>query len=121
MKYLLMVVLLFSFSQTSAAGTTQSLYTGNDLLDLCEAYLDDDPINISRGRTCFAYAGGIVDAHDNFVGWGDLKKEWCKPENMAVKQSVRIVTKYLQEHPQDLHKSAASLVTNAFIKAFPCE
>jgi len=119
MKYLLMIVLLFSFNQARAA-TVESLYTGNELLDRCEAYLSDTG-SAAKGNTCFGYLAGIADAHDDFVAGGLHGKEWCKPENMKGKQLVRIVTKYLQEHPENLHYTAASLVANAFRKAFPCE
>jgi len=114
-----MIVLLFSFSQARAV---QYFYTGNELLELCEAYLDGGTsANIAKGNTCFGYVTGISDAHNNFVGWKVMEQQWCKPENMDGTQLVRIATKYLQEKPEHLHLGASSLVANALIKAFPCE
>ncbi len=35
-------------------------------------------------------------------------------------QLVRVTVKYLQKHPEELHMTAGSLVSNAFYVAFPC-
>ena len=121
MKYLLAIVLLFSFNQ-AMAGQLQSFYIGNELLELCEAYLGGDTVaNISKGNTCAGYAMGIVDAHKTFVVWKLIEQQWCTPENMEVVQLVRVVTKKMQENPQTLHLAAGSAVANALILAFPCE
>jgi len=121
MKYLLMVVLLFSFGQ-ARAGQTLNFETGNGLLELCEAYLGDNTaVNIAKGNTCGGYIAGLVDVHKTFVDWKVMEQRWCLPGDMRVSQLVRVVTKHLQEQPQDLHLSASGLVANAFILAFPCE
>jgi len=121
MKYLLTIVLLFSCSQAIAA-QTESFYTGNALLELCEAYLDGGTsANIAKGNTCASYVAGIDDAHSLFVDWLDMEQSWCAPKNVNMSQLVRVVTKHLQENPQKLHKSGNSLIGNALIIAFPCE
>jgi len=121
MKYLLMIVLLFSFSQARAE-QRQSFYSGNELLEMCEAYLDGGTsTNIAKGNTCFGYVTGISDTHTLFVSWELMEQQWCKPENMQGVQLVRIATKYLQENPQALYLTADSLVATALILAFPCE
>ena len=35
-------------------------------------------------------------------------------------QSIRVVLKYLEEHPEKLHELDANLAINALIRAFPC-
>jgi len=116
MKYLLTIVLLFSFGQARA-----DFYSGSQLLEKCEAFLGDEIANLAKGNTCFGYIGGFSDSHENFVNWGGHRKEWCQPENITGKQLVRVVTKHLQENPQRLHLGASSLVANALGLAFPCE
>jgi len=121
MKYLLMIVLLFSFSQVRA-DQVLNFNTGNELLELCEAYLGDETAaNIAKGNTCAGYVMGIADVHRAFVGWEAMEQRWCLPENISASQLVRIVTKHLQENPQDLHTGAAYLVANDLSSAFPCE
>jgi len=119
MKYLLMVVLLFSFNQARAV-EAENFYSGNELLAMCEAYLSETG-SAAKGNTCFGYVAGIVDAHNTFVNLADLEQSWCPPENLDGSQLVRVVTKYLQGNPQQLHLTASSLVVNALILAFPCE
>jgi len=114
MKYLLMIVLLFSFNQARA-----DFLTGNELLEMCEEYLSDTG-SPAKGHTCMGYVIGIADAEDAFVDWKLMGKKICNTNTMS-SQIVRVVIKYLQENPQNLHKSAGSLVANALSLAFPCE
>jgi|LWDU01.1.fsa_nt_gi hypothetical protein len=51
MKYLLTVILLFSFGQ---AGAITVYYSGSKLLELCEArYKEDTAENIAEGNVCY--------------------------------------------------------------------
>jgi len=116
MKYLLIIVLLFSSGQASAV----AFYSGNELLVLCEAHLSDAG-SAAKGNQCISYVAGIADAHSFFVKWAALEQSWCMSIDVDGSQLVRVVTKWLQENPQDLHLSASSLVIEALILAFPCE
>ncbi len=116
MKYLLMIVLLFSFNQAAAL----SFRSGNQLLEECEAYLSETG-SAASGNTCFGFVTGIVDAHDNFTSWEVMLTLWCPPDKMSTTQLIRIVTKHLQEHPESLHETAAGEVVVALVAAFPCE
>jgi len=121
MKYLLMIVLLFSFSQTRAE-QPQGFYTGNKLLELCEAAIDRDTAqDIADGSACIGFIMGVADAQEVFIGWNRMERMWCLPEHVTGAQVLRVVTKDLQENPQDLHKTASSMVANALFSAFPCE
>jgi len=120
MKYLLMVVLLFSFNQARAASVFAS---GSDLLGQCEANLSEtkSDINIATGMLCSGYVQGISDAHESFVSAGVLEGVFCIRRGVNVGQLVRIVTKHLQEHPEKLHMGASGSVLSALRAAFPCE
>ncbi len=115
MKYLLTIVLLFSSNQASAI-----FLTGNELLPKCEEFVTKTD-HYFDSAICQAYIIGITDASITFVNWNNMEKDMCLPDNVGSRKLVRVVIKYLQEHPEDLHLSASSLVLNAFIKAFPCE
>ena len=117
MKYLLMVVLLCSFSQARATG---SFLAGDHLLEMCEAYISKT--NAAKGNECLGYVMGVADAEGSFVDWELMEKRSCIPDkDIKSSQLVRVVTKYLQENPQYLHIAASDLVGNAFYLAFPCE
>jgi hypothetical protein len=46
---------------------------------------------------------------------------FCNPPNITNKELVAIVTKYLNDHPENLHMDDGRLVVDAFIDAFPCK
>jgi len=119
MKYLLMVVLLFSFNQVRADET--AFMSGSRLLEYCEAWIHKtDP---SKASSCAGYVQGVSDAHSAFLYWETIEKHYCLPAPgiVTVDQLSRIVTKHLQENPKDLHSMAGNLVLNALILAFPCK
>ena len=118
MKYLLMVVLLFSFEQSNAVNVTSYVF-GNELLDFCGAGINKT--NALKGNMCNGYIMGIVDSHAVLSAWDGTEMRFCLPESLVISQLVRIVTKHLQENPGKLHLSAGSLVSNALSLAFPCE
>jgi len=120
MRYLLMIVLLFSFNQVRAVDS--GFYNSSELLELFEAYLKEGTIeNVTNGNVCFGYVLGMSDMHDAFVKWGDMKPSWCTPEKITGKQLILVVTKHLQEHSERSHFAASTEAGNALIKAFPCE
>jgi len=117
MKYLLMIVLLFSFNQVRAV---EGFYKGNDLLEECEAYLSDTG-SAAKGNICIGYIMGVVDTHAVVVIWDGSEKRFCLPRSIQSSQLVRVAIKYLKENPQDLHLAATGLVIVALDFAFPCE
>jgi len=119
MKYLLMVVLLFSFNQVRADET--AFMIGSRLLENCEAWIYRT--DVSKAGICLGYVQGVSDAHNAFLSWETIEKHYCHPGPgiITVGQLSRIVTKHLQENPKDLHLMASSSVINALILAFPCE
>ena len=47
---------------------------------------------------------------------------FCSPrEGISNGQMRAIVTKYLNDHPEELHRSGGFLVMQAVVKAFPCK
>jgi hypothetical protein len=44
----------------------------------------------------------------------------CPAENVTLGQEVRVVIKFLQEHPEKLHLRGSKLVQEALAQAFPC-
>jgi len=95
-----------------------NFFTGNQVLEWCEACINDT--NIALGNQCPSYIGGAVDAHETYVGWGDMGMRFCLPLSIKISQLVRVVTKYLQESPEVLHIAAGAVVGNALYSAFPC-
>jgi len=119
MKYLLMIVLLFSFGQASAA--IPSYKGGNDLLEYCYEIETASDFGTFNAGMCAGYILGAIDA-DRSLGsvWG-VTAIYCVPDGVTVGQLVKIVRKYLLEYPEELHQVAAGLVIVAIAEVYPCE
>jgi hypothetical protein len=44
----------------------------------------------------------------------------CPAKDSTYEQGTRVVVKYLQDHPEELHMKSSALVERALAKAFPC-
>jgi hypothetical protein len=49
------------------------------------------------------------------------QRDVCWPKGVTVFQAVRVVTKWLNDHPEDLHNTARVEVMKALMAAFPCK
>jgi hypothetical protein len=68
---------------------------------------------------CVSYIRGFIDSH--ILEMGDSPpKGYCPPEDVTYDQYSQVFIKYLEDHPEELHKVASKLLYNSLIKAFPC-
>lgn len=110
---------------TLASGSAMAL-DGNDLLSACQATIkfsegDKKASGLEVGR-CTGIAEGVEGTvmvlNDSLPA--NLKS--CHPETGTTNiQKARIVVKYLQEHPDQLHFPATALTLIAYKAAFPCK
>ncbi|WP_454834749.1 Rap1a/Tai family immunity protein [Pseudomonas lini] len=87
-------------------GTGKSPFGGGVCLGKIDGTIDG--IEVARGY----YSAALGKTLSPFICW--------PKEPVAKEQQVRIVVKYLKEHPESLHESEASLITLAMAFAFPC-
>lgn len=118
---------------------------GNELLKECRAYTNllnlpnardtNDPDvlramargDFANGAHCLGYVTGVVDDHLNCqtneassTAALDPTKHFCLPDGVTPNQTVRVVVKWLEDHPARLHESAVELVLGALKDNFPC-
>lgn len=105
---LLASALLLSSSPASA--DVAGYKSGNDLLGWCE----------NESIACLTYIAGVSDTHSVISGVSPAAKGFCSPEKVELGQLRRIVMKWLQGHPKNVHEQAAGLVLGALTDAFPC-
>ncbi len=48
-------------------------------------------------------------------------KYFCLPENTTIEQSARVIVKYFEQNPEELHLPTTHLITKSFENAFPCK
>ena len=109
-----------------AFGVEVSAYaSGNELLGWCkeaEKVADDGSGAPVHAGQCYGYLKATHDGYATWRAWGHISSDrHCIPESVTVGQLRRIVVKFLEAHPEQLHLLAGSLVLNAYQEAFPCE
>ena len=74
-----------------------------------------------RSRSiCLGYAGGIADALTAFSIAYPTMVQVCMPAGITMQQTMDVVIRHLQAHPEDRHLPAAALAIEAFVATFPC-
>ena len=117
MKHWLAVLFMLVFP------TTVSAYDkAEEILWACNGDESKTPEAAFEEIHCIGYISGVLDGIQLVFGVRPEFKFFCPPESgISSDQQVRIVTKWLEDNPKELHKSARMSVLMAFAKAFPCE
>lgn len=142
----LVACVLMLAGQSEPTPRELAVFTGNELLSSCEKYekYDHAARRLTADETaaagmCAAYVSGFVDAsttYNSLLSQLDaaLQKSEadgarvrhrispmaCIPEGATYEQTVRVVLKYLRDHPEKLHERRSTLMLEAIASAFPC-
>jgi hypothetical protein len=121
-------ILLMAFLSclTSFGRSAPVTLDGNRLLPQCE-----EAVRIANDSTrgldadasyCLGFLTGIMTMTDEVrMANSKYAKLPCYPDGMMTAgQAARVVTKYLNSHPETLHRDAHILVIEALREAFPC-
>lgn len=96
---------------------------GNQLLDECSHALkgpESYGLNFIAASRCFGYLEGITSTSFLYQRRG-TETLFCLPENSIQNiEATKIVVKYLENHPEQLHKHKLILAIDAFTQAYPC-
>ncbi len=71
--------------------------------------------------TCLGFISGVIDL--NTMDLDILKKPihaWCVPDSVTATQLAKVVVKYGNDHPEELHLPGVVLVVGALAGGFPC-
>lgn len=115
------------FALVAALGCGQAMADGNDLLRRCQVSVKamDAGVGVNYDvGMCFGMVQGVSESI--LVLNNSLPKDlkFCIPtgENgISHGQSVRIVTKFLQDNPKLLNEHDALLIMMAYKQAYPCK
>jgi Rap1a immunity proteins len=116
MKFILGFLLLSLFAIPARAQSSTS--DGNYLLESCRISLQHvdssalgSHLDAFRDGTCVGLVSGVAS----------VSPKVCASEGVTLGQSVRVVYKYLQDHPEKLNLRDAQLIEEALSRAFPCK
>lgn len=108
---------------------SQNIIDGNMLLNECSFELKDnipnsDSVGLAHRAFCIGYLSGVKNLGSLYAAWiqGTQKKPlFCTPYEVTTGQIIRVVVKFLNDHPERLHEHALFMVVDAMGQAFPCE
>jgi hypothetical protein len=114
MKASFLILLATLLLPITANAGVNAFLNGQKLLDKSAVYKsgDIDTADLYDAAAYVYYVMGVVDAT---IGLG----LYC-PQNISSDQAAKVVSKYLNEHPELLSSSAEALVKAALIKEWPC-
>jgi hypothetical protein len=111
-----------------AAGPAPAAVTGAELLSRCEAAeksMDGEKLSgdaMLDAMWCMGYMSGLLDG----FSVGDYRvgnaKAVCPPEEgVSRTQALRVVSKWLREHPEAQQKNGRRGAVLALTSAYPCK
>ena len=80
-----------------------------------------NPIDIFNSGYCMGRVNGVIVTHGGFREYLPKHKNFCMPNEVTTNQTIKIVVKYLNDNPSELHLPDVFLIQKAIIKAFPCK
>jgi hypothetical protein len=104
----------------ASAKAEESISDGNELLQNCSEVLKEDHnTNFASMGLCLGYLHGMRDMQRLNTIIPDLPP-LCFPKGVTLEQTRRVVVKYLQGRPEELHQLGSMLTYLALVRAFPC-
>lgn len=104
--------------------------SGNAFVRSCSSIEKDDSqttrTDFTNTVSCVAYVEGVVQgvqveiAYSKGTTGNEPPSPFCLPDSAENGQIVRVILKYVRNHPEEAHKSTVSLTIEAMREAFPC-
>lgn len=99
---------------------------GNDLVKGCSDVVRSmDGLkarNLYAAGSCLGLVSGVMDTLTIVDDSLPPKEKICYPsQGIPYGQAVRVVLKYLNDHPSDLHQNASVLTADALRTAYSCK
>lgn len=120
-KVVLLLIVILTFS-----GVWAQTMSGVDLLRVCNAIIQSEEgkeVSVEDQLLSLYWTGYLAGFNEAavLIGTSTSLGLYClPPAGIENDQLVRVVKKYLDEHPEDLHETARVLILLALRGAFPC-
>lgn len=97
---------------------------GNELLSQCQTAIranpNVDPSEALDAGLCLGLVQGVRQTMEIYAEVLPKEERTCIPDGMTNGQGMRVVVKYLEDHPKTLHYSSTVLTMAAYRGAYPC-
>jgi hypothetical protein len=114
------LVLIMALCSTQATNVQATpVVTGMQLQQWCSNGTKPGGLD---GLQCATYMLGFINGLNVADGFLDAaQKAYCLPPGLTAGQTILITNKFMNEHPEDLHRSAAEIVGRALYVAYACK
>ena len=116
---IIIFLFLFSFSTISSVHSESGVESGQQWLSDCESN------KITRGSYCLGYLKGLIDMYssirEDLLYFEKIPYLICLPPNMTIDQMVKIMKKYLNDNPEQLHAYLTTSYQIKMVNTFPCK
>ena len=133
---LILLICLAGFARPQAGSVTVTsrFGTAERLVDSCKKVENLEVDHMAAPSKehydvglCSGFIIGVVDAETyraevaQSFGQKDAHPAECVPSNATVTQLAKVIVKYGNEHPNELHTAAIDFVHGALMSGFPCK
>lgn len=100
-----------------------SAETGNEMLQNCAEFLKENGEidGYFKSGVCAGFVSGVTNTVAYARDASPATVKICIPDGFTIGQGIRVLKKYLIDHPKDLHRSATALALTAYREAYPCD
>ena len=110
------------------AGQCFAQTTGNEIQEGCQIgwnYTVNSArlissVDAGKAGFCLGFTQAILSLGGGGGGLAEPNR-FCLSEEATMGQAIRVLVKYLNEHPQLTHEDAMTLALRAFKAAWPCQ
>ena len=124
MRTLHVLIIMFALFIGLTTSVRSEISDGNSILKDCNAVIssiDSGKDNIYSGLHCLGLMQGIISLNMHYQIKNKDELLFCSPDSITPLQTARIVSKFLNDHPEKLHEFGPYLAIEALIKVYPCK
>lgn len=115
-RFVIATAVLFAGTEARAA----PMDTGNHFLPDCKAIQNvNEPATFGQGM-CLGTISALRDVQ-RFIVYNNGALRFCIPVSVTDGQLVRVVIRYLEYNPAQLHHNFTDLAVSAISAAYPCD
>jgi Rap1a immunity proteins len=115
---ILLALLVLSASAAPFAAQDVDTQSGNFMFESCRIALHSRENREYNEDKIEAWRDGVCEGTINGIAFSS--PYLCPAKEVTKGQELRVVVKYLGDHPEKLHLSGLQLIHDALQQAFPC-
>ena len=116
LRYWLAIAAVLVLPIEGEAQNTSAFTSGNEVYSACTS----PSSQIVAVKTCLTYVAGVLDAITMMQDEHMARRTVCSAMGVSIDQVKDVSVRWLANHPEARHHSAASLLLAAFQEAWPC-